>query len=123
MPAHAAIPASPEREALARFVDLLEREQVALARPASADLQAYADEKLALADHIEALRRKQPRGARSTDPVVADLARRARRLNETNGRLIALHLQAVTARLQALEMRERPVDALYQANGLRAAYA
>ncbi len=121
-----ALPAGTVHAAMQAFIEVLEREQRALAHPASADVQAFADERLRLADQIEALRRKTPRNAAvdpaAVDPELAALARRARRLNETNGRLIALHLQSVTARLQALETRERPVDALYQANGRTLGY-
>ena len=102
-----------ETEVLRRFLALLEREQALLAAGDVDGLTAVAPEKSAFAEQLGLLARQResqlaaancPRmgdwlarpghGALETAwQDLLDLARRAKDLNETNGRLIALRLQ------------------------------
>ena len=97
------------------FIALLEREQQILARPQADALEAIAGQKQVLLDQLALAGRGAPTGQR--DPVLRALAARARQLNATNARLLALHRNVCDSRLQVL--RGTPsAPSLYRANGL-----
>jgi len=73
-------------ETLQAFVDLLRREQTALINGDIEALAALIGEKTALTERLKAL----PPAAENE---LHELAATARELNETNGKLIAVHIQ------------------------------
>ncbi|WP_126444162.1 flagella synthesis protein FlgN [Sulfuricystis multivorans] len=73
-------------ETLRVFIDLLRREQAALIKGDIEALAALIPEKSALAERLNGISPAEAEALRG-------LATEARELNETNGKLIALHLQ------------------------------
>jgi flagella synthesis protein FlgN len=73
-------------EALRTFIDLLRREQAALIKGDIEALAALIPEKSALAERLNGISPAEAEALRA-------LAAEARELNETNGKLIAVHLQ------------------------------
>lgn len=113
MTGHRQPPAPGGEEALLRaFVDLLEREERALAQGDAEAVAALAADK---ARHLGRLAALDP--APAADPALRALRERARLANERNGRLIALRLSRVSERLEALAGGEAPGSA-YGADGL-----
>ena len=99
-------PAAPLCAALERFVSLLEQEREALGRHDASRLAELAARKESLAAELERLSGGwRALGARARAPwaaKLAALARRARALNEGNGRLVAALERHARARLAAL---------------------
>jgi len=131
-----------ERDALACFVELLQREQVALVRCDPTEIAAFAAEKESMAKRISELDAKRsallvafrlPDSAagmqtwlesRADDGAVQSLwkeiedsARRAQTINQTNGKLINLQSQHFQNRLAVLRQAAAPQQ-LYGADGL-----
>lgn len=73
-------------ETLQAFIELLRREQAALTENDIEALAALLPEKTALTERVNGISADEARQLR-------ELAAEARALNETNGKLIALHLQ------------------------------
>ena len=116
-----------EHGMLERFIALLVREQDALVAPVPDQLEAIALEKQALVDEMMALRSRRPAGKPGQlDQAPAHIAERlrrvgkaaaeAKRLNDTNTRLLSLHMQACISRIQVLRGCAR-MDNVYHANG------
>lgn len=101
--------------ALGAFIALLEREQQLLARPQADALEAIAAEKQVLLEQLDP-RGRSVQNARQ-DPALRALAARARHLNATNARMLALHRNACDCRLQVLR-GGASTPPLYRANGL-----
>jgi flagellar biosynthesis/type III secretory pathway chaperone len=88
-------------ETLQAFIELLRREQTALVNGDIDALAALIPEKTALTERLQTL----PSAAASE---LRELAARARDLNETNGKLIAVHIQRNQQALNVLLARRRP---------------
>lgn len=73
-------------ETLQAFIELLRREQTALVENDIETLAALITEKTALTERLNGISAEEAQSLR-------ELAAEARQLNETNGRLIAVHLQ------------------------------
>lgn len=73
-------------ETLQAFIDLLRREQAALIEGNIEALAALLSEKTALTERLKGISAEEAHRLR-------ELAAEARELNETNGKLIAVHLQ------------------------------
>lgn len=80
------IPNLPAAEALQAFIGLLRREQEALIAGDIETLAALLPEKTALTERLNGISAGEAQ-------QLHELATEARRLNETNGKLIAMHLQ------------------------------
>ena len=99
-----------EHAALRQFVALLEAEQGELAAPRPEELERIARAKQALVDELQQLAGQRPMLKAASLPgplqktlaLITAAAAQARRLNEVNARLLALHSQACTARVQVL---------------------
>lgn len=89
------VPAAEAVANLRAFVDLLQREQALLAAGDVNALPPLIAEKTALAERLERLPQEQTGELR-------ELAAQARALNETNGKLIGLHLQHTQQALSVL---------------------
>lgn len=131
-----------ERLALAGFVDLLAKEQHALAGNDADALEPLSAEKLRRLDQLgrHAERRNERLrhaghspdaqgmrdwlAARTSSPGIAaawerviDLARKAREQNELNGRLLTLHMQRTSRQLEFLN-RMSSNEPVYEADGV-----
>jgi flagellar biosynthesis/type III secretory pathway chaperone len=105
------------RDAMLAFIDLLEREQQALAQPHADALEAIAGEKQVLAREFHALgQSKSAAAAFKADPDMRRMVQRAQLLNEANAKLLTLQRNFCDSRLQLLRGVEQS-GALYSANG------
>jgi flagellar biosynthesis/type III secretory pathway chaperone len=99
-----------EHSTLRQFLSLLEREQMELASPRPEALERLAGEKQVLMNELETLVRQRPHLQASSLPEplrrtlgnITEAVGQARRLNDVNGRLLALHGKACAARVQVL---------------------
>ena len=132
---------SAEAEAVERFVDLLAREQKALASGDTEALPSLLDEKNNLAAHLESLASqrngalqvqgfpanrtgmeawcaKRPESKATTEiwPRIIAGAKEAQRLNRLNGELIGLRIRYNAQALEALRRGNSSLD-LYGPNG------
>lgn len=114
-------PYALERDALSRFIALLERERLALIEPDADTLQALTREKLALLQDLDRLRDKRAAsGSAGENRVLAEirvLTATAQRLNDINTRLLATQRAHCEARLQALR-NNSALATVYGADGL-----
>lgn len=113
-----------EHDVLERFIEVLGREQQALVSPVPEQLESIAQSKQALVDELMALRNRRPAAKPANAPAhIAERLRRvghaaaeAKRLNDTNTRLLSLHMQACISRIQVLRGGPR-MDNVYHASG------
>lgn len=131
-----------ERDAIARFIELLELEQVALRRGNTEDLLELAKNKEALATRLESLgderqsflaaqgvsadrkgvalwcdRHPEAKEAADAWQAILELATRARELHRVNGELIEIHLHYNSKALEALQGGRKSLD-LYGPDGI-----
>lgn len=117
-----ASPCVREREALSRFIELLEREHQALIEPDAETLQDLIREKLTLIQDLGRLRDTRiadssPAGLQALADI-RNLTVAAQRLNDINTRLLASQRAHCEARLQALR-NNSALATVYGADGLR----
>lgn len=114
-------PFAPERDALSRFVALLERERAALLEPDADTLQALTREKMQLLQELGRLRDKRAAGGNGGDQAalteIRALTASAQRLNDLNTRLLATQRTYCEARLQTLR-NNSALATVYGADGL-----
>ncbi len=91
-------PGEAQTLALDRLIELLERERSALAAADAQAVEAIAAEKERLAFVLSSI----PGTGSSIEPLLRSKARKAKLLNESNGRVIAMLGRHVSARLAAL---------------------
>ena len=124
-PARTKAPASGpyalERDALSRFVELLERERLALLEPDADTLQALTREKLQLLQDLDRLRDKRAGSGKAGETEalaeIRALTTAAQRLNDINTRLLATQRTHCEARLKALR-NNSALATVYGADGL-----
>lgn len=115
-------PHAEERDALSRFVALLEREREALVEPDPDTLNSLVADKLALLQMLDRLRdsripREDAAGRRALAEIRM-LATAAQRLNDLNTRLLAVQRSQCEARLQTLR-NNNALASVYGADGRR----
>lgn len=115
-------PYAREREALSRFIVLLEREHEALIEPDAEILQGLAREKLALIQELDMLRDRRVAGhGPAEQQALADIRNltvAAQKLNDINTHLLATQRAHCEARLQVLR-NNTALASVYGADGLR----
>ena len=115
-------PFAQERDALSRFVALLERERQALVEPDAETLETLTREKLALLQNLDGLRDKRATsgnaGEKRALAEIRVLTTTAQRLNDINSRLLVTQRAHCEARLQALR-NNNALATVYGADGLR----
>lgn len=114
-------PYAREREALSRFIVLLEREHEALIEPDAETLQNLIRDKLALIQDLDGLRDRRIAGnSPAEQQALADIRNltvAAQKLNDINTRLLATQRAHCEARLQTLR-NNTALASVYGADGL-----